>query len=212
MARRLTPRDQVRNLTLPGRFSNRELARAMGVSEKTIRRVKTGERVLSSARYDPGVFDVLHTLDKEVRKIERREAKRAGFSPPSTPIQFPAERDEWQDPRDPKAKIPGDTITYDIEKAEYISAAENDILPLLKAYRDRAALSGRLSGVRFLVTTYKYRGKAVTYWWPTRERAQPDISRMTDAQLRDLFVRVYIDIRSDGEILKLRIGDTLLSV
>lgn len=216
---RYTYRDKVRNLVQPGRFSNRALADAIGVNEKTIRRWRTGERAPDPRRYAPDVFDTLELLDREVRRIERNEARRQGYKPPALPVQFPAERVEFIDPADPEAKrkIPGDTIEYDVEEAEEDIDPEtkeitedDELYRLLRFYRDRAAAVGEPAGVRFLVTTTRYKGKKVTHWWPSRSEAQPDITRMSDQDIKDLLDEITLYIGPSGSIHKLRIQDAEL--
>jgi len=215
---RFSYRDRVRNLTQPGRFSNRALAAAIGVHEKTIRRWKSGERDPVPGRYHPDVFGMMDTFDKEVRRIERAEAKRAGYTPPSLPVQFPSERVEFIDPLDPKKTVPSDVVAYDLEDAEQELSDEElefgEIFQLLKVYRDRANLIGGLNGVRFLVRTLKYKEKgktvAVTYWWPPRRADQPSITGMSDEDLKDMLVEIFLEVGSDGDVLKLRVQDALL--
>jgi len=214
---RLTTRDRIRNLTQPGRYSQRELARVLGISARTVGRVIRGERKLSPQRYPRDVFDVLRDVDHEVRTIERRELRRRGVRLPDMPVQFPAERNRWRDPLDPSRMIDGDTVEYNIEKAEedtreLATDREREILRLLKFYRTKASMAGELGGVRFLVTTTRYRGRRVTHWWPPRTEDQPDISDMSDEDLKDLIAELALYIGPSGELHKLRIVDATLKV
>lgn len=214
---KISARDSIRNLTQPGRFSQRALAAALGVSPRTIGRVIRGERELSRTRYAPDVFDTIKLLDREVRHIERLEARREGVKLPDLPVQFPHERDTWIDPINAKKKIPADTITYNIERAnedtrELATDKEREVFSILKFYRDRAAIAGGVNGVRLLVTTTKYKGKKVTHWWPPRSESQPDITDMSDEDLKDLIAEVALYIGPSGELHKLRIVDALLKL
>jgi len=216
-ARRLSVRDRVRNLTQSGRFSNRALAAAIGVHEKTIRRWKSGERVPDPRRYAPDVFDTLKFIDTEVRRVLKVEARRQGYSLPDMPVIFEGQRDTWLDVHG-KPTVPATTVTYDLEEAEEdvadeVSDERRDLLNILKEYRNRARRVGGLHGVRFLVTTNQYtKIGPVTHWWPTRREAQPSITRMSDNDLRDLIAEVLLHIGRDGLIHKVRIDDAFIEL
>jgi transcriptional regulator with XRE-family HTH domain len=215
-ARRLSVRDRVRNLTQPGRFSNRALAAAVGVSEKTIRRWKSGARVPDMRRYAPDVFDTLKIVDTEVRSVLKREARRDGYTLPDMPVIFEQQRDTWLDVHG-KPTVPASTITYDLEEAEEDVSEDTDerrdLLNILKAYRNRAALRGGLHGVRFLITTNRYtKIGPTTYWWPSRREAQPSITRYSDDDLKDLIAEVLLDVGRDGMIHKIRVGDAFIKL
>lgn len=222
MGRRVkfSPRDRVRNLTQPGRFSNRSLAAAIGVSEKTIRRVKSGERKLDPSRFAPEVFETLNALDREVRSVLKSDAKQRGIRLPPLKVIPPFERGTRIDPFDPegKARIDSDTIDYDLDESEEDLSEEitdegRELLTILKHYRDVGSMTGALTGVRFLVSTYKYDPKGtqkMSYWWPTRATDQPDISEYTDEELRDLIVEVFLDVGLGGQVHKVRVVDGAL--
>jgi transcriptional regulator with XRE-family HTH domain len=213
---RVTIRDRVRNLTQPGRFSNRSLAAAIGVSEKTIRRWKSGARVPDMSRYARAVPETLKQLDNEIRSVFKREARAAGYRLADLPVIFDQQRDTWFD-ANRKPTVPASTITYDLEAAEEDVSEETDerrdLLNILKHYRDRATFKGGLHGVRFLITTNRYtKIGPVTYWWPDRKEAQPSITGYTDDDLKDLIVEVLLSVGRDGLIHKLRIDDAFIDI
>lgn len=122
---KLSAQDRV--LTLLQSRTQKEVAKKLGVSERTIRRWKN-ENVQPCRGYEKK----LTVAASRERRSLREKAERQGFKQPDVPVPLPARRQTRIDPRDPKKerRIPSDTVIYNVEKARL-----SDVLALLQSYR-----------------------------------------------------------------------------
>lgn len=138
-------------LTILGeRFTQKQLAKKFGVSDRTIRRWKN-ERVSPSVAKGQAITQISKAA-RSVRRslLEQGRARAQSFRiPASIPVPpSKVRRISRIDPRDPsrKRRIPSDTIDADVSKLRNF-----DIYSLLVAYRDKANAERRRAGFRLLV-------------------------------------------------------------
>lgn len=124
-----TVQDKV--LTVLQLHTQREAARLMGVSERTIRRWKN-ENVSPCKSYSQSLT---RTAARERRAIERHgESRSQNYEPPKLRVPVPAQRQTRRDPGDQtgKRRVLSDTVIFDVRKLR-----PEDVTALVNYYRKK---------------------------------------------------------------------------
>jgi hypothetical protein len=179
---------------LAQRHSKREVARMLGVSDRSVRRWLSGEAAPIKLASDATTKKKLDAAVKRENRAISKERKKQKI-PSFAPMQPPMKRITYRD-----AKGPSETLEGDLRRTP-----SSTLFKMIKNYRQRMILSGKKAVVRFFGKGSEMSDYPGAWHWSTYE----DITDYDDEELDEFLesLNLWFD-----DITKVRIDTGIRDV